>query len=544
MLTRRDLLRGAVAGAVLLPLRAAPATSAAAGDDPALACRIQTSGDGMMTPQTVADLPEPFTQAFRVPRVLTPRTDADGDHYDIEMRAADAEILPGYTTPIWGYDGTLPGPTIVATRGRATHVRQANGLDVPVTVHLHGGHVPPDMDGHATRGLIAPGGQFTYRYPNTQLGATLWYHDHAMHSTGRNVHNGLFGLYVVRDPAEDALGLPAGERDLPLLLADRSFDGDGRMAYPEGVHNGFLGDVPLVNGVVQPRADVDGARYRLRILNASNARRYDVWLEAESGTPLPFTQIASDGGLLAAPVVRERIQLSPAERVDVVVDFSALEPGDRVVLANAGTGRIRHLMRFDVGARAADGSKVPAALAAIAPLAGAGAQRDVALSQEDGVWKIQGHGFDEDIVDFSPRLGATEVWTLRNPTTLPHPMHLHLVQFQVLDRDGKPPEPWERGWKDTVFVNAAETVRVIARFDGWPGVYIYHCHNLEHEDHDMMSQFRVLDVPRVAGPNRVATAAAVSRRAFPDGAAVALVATAGAFPDALAGGLGGQRVRA
>jgi spore coat protein A len=513
MLSRRRLLRSAAAAAVLAPLglRLSGAASAA-GTRPAA-----------------------FTTPLRIPRVLVSRAGADGDHYELTARAATADVWPGSATPVWGYDGAFPGPTIVAQRGRPVTVLHRNALDVPAAVHLHGGHVPPDMDGHALD-VIPPGGERLYRYPNNQPGATLWYHDHAMHATGRNLHNGLFGLYLVHDPAEDALGLPSGDRDIPLIVADRTFDAAGRMVYPEHAHDGFLGDTPLVNGVVQPHLAVDRTIYRFRLVNASNARRYDLGLQAASGAPLSFTQIASDGGLLRAPIVRERVQLSPGERIEVLVDFAALADGGRVLLAGRGSGAIAQLLRFDVGAAAPVRAAVPPSLAQVAPLTGAVLTRKVTLGETDGVWQLMGHSFDPDVVDFRPRLAATEIWSFHNPTGQAHPMHLHLVQFQVLDRDGVPAPAWERGWKDTVFVNAAETVRVVARFTDWTGTYIYHCHNLEHEDHDMMSQFRVVDVPRVAGPGRFATACAASARAYPDGAPVAIVATAGDFPDALAGG--------
>jgi len=513
MLTRRQLLRSAAATAVLAPLGMRLSTAAFAASGP----------------------PAAFTTPLRIPRVLVPRRTADGDHYELTARAARADVWPDSATPVWGYDGEFPGPTIVAERGTPVVVRQRNALDVPTAVHLHGGHVPPDMDGHALD-TIPPGGERLYRYPNDQAGATLWYHDHTMHATGRNLHNGLFGMYVLHDPAEDALGLPSGERDVPLILADRTFDGDGRMVYPEHAHEGFLGDTPLVNGVAQPFHGVERATYRFRLLNASNSRRYDLGLEATSGGRVWFRQIGSDGGLLSTPVIRERIELAPGERIEVLVDFSGLPAGDRVVVTNRAPERMGRLLRFHVGAGAPVRSVVPRTLAEVASLTGAALTRKVMLSEQDGVWRLMGHGFDRDIVDFRPRLGATEIWSFHNPTNAPHPMHLHLVQFQVLDRNGVPAPAWEQGWKDTVFVNAAETVRVVARFTGWTGTYIYHCHNLEHEDHDMMSQFRVVDVPRVSGGGRFATACAASARAFPDGAPVALVATAADFPDALAGG--------
>lgn len=285
-------------------------------------------------------LPELFTQQLRIPPVLAPvRSDGDGDHYEITQRVATAEILPGVSTTIWGYNGIFPGPTIESRSNRPVWVTHTNQLPVPTVVHLHGGRTPPEHDGypidfvlpvdrdvplpfHAEESGDLRNGQRVHRYPLEQPAATLWYHDHRMDFTGPDVWKGLAGFHIVRDDEEDALGLPSGPRELPLMILDRSFDLDGSLFYPAidptglvdvGVSDGFeagvLGDVNLVNGVPWPIATVNGARYRLRLLNAANARRYDLRLDPQP--PDGFVQIGTDGGLLAAPLQHDHIEMAP-----------------------------------------------------------------------------------------------------------------------------------------------------------------------------------------------------------------------------------------
>jgi spore coat protein A len=313
--------------------------------------------------------------------VLSPsRTDGSGDYYEITQRVASAHIVPGVTTSIWGYNGIFPGPTIVSRSGRRTVITHRNELPVPVSVHLHGGKMPPEHDGYPTDlinpagtsntsghsghgGATAPGSK-EYVYPMDQAAATLWYHDHRMDFTGPQVYRGLAGFHLIHDDAEHALGLPAGDHDIPLMIADRAFGADGSFRYPSadpsllgspGVTrdyvSGVLGDCILVNGAPWPTLEVSATRYRFRLLNASNARRYRLTLDP----PAAFIQIGSDLGLLARPVRHNAIEIAQAERFDVIIDFSSFRPGTQITMRNTlGSGTTANVMRFVVTRTAAD----------------------------------------------------------------------------------------------------------------------------------------------------------------------------------------------
>jgi spore coat protein A len=470
-------------------------------------------------------LPAPFAVPLPVPPVKKPtRTDATTDYYDIEQRAARVEILPGMRTEIWGYDGTWPGPTIVSTAGRRTVVRHTNRLAVPTVAHLHGGNTPAGSDGYPIDFLLPAGGTAAplhgggdvargsreHVYPMRQRAATLWYHDHRMDFSGPQVWRGLAGFHLVRDAAEDALPLPHGERDIPLMIADRSFKADGSLWYPStdpsllgepGVAgdftDGVLGDVVCVNGAPWPVLEVPAARHRFRILNASNARRYTLALDPPPPGGRGLVQVGSDGGLLGAPVRHDSIDVSPGERYDVVVDFAAYGPDTEVTLVNrldvGGPGRV---MRFRVTGRVADDSAVPATLPALEPVPATDGRVDRLWSFARGTvgghrgWVIDGRGFDPARVDAQARLGATEVW--RFATDLHHPVHVHLSPFRILSRNGGDPGAADGGWKDTLDLRPGEYADVAVRFENHRGRYLLHCHNLEHEDMAMMASFDVI----------------------------------------------------
>jgi spore coat protein A len=488
-LRRRDFLkRAGLLGGLVVP---AGFASARAGwlNPPRSAA---TPGDGITDGLAPSPPVIPFQAAFRTPPVLAPtRADADTDYYEITMRPAVVEILPGRPTTIWGFNGEFPGPTIKARSGRRVVVRQTNDLpDAKPSIHLHGGHVEPGSDGYPTD-VIARGTAKDYVYPNRQIASTLSYHDHEMHQTGRNVYMGLFGAYLIEDDIEAGLNLPSGAYDVPLIIQDRAFRVDGSLLYSPDTMHGAMGDVILVNGVAQPRFEVANRKYRLRILNGSNARDYELALSSGQ----PFVQIATDGGLLPRPVRRTTIPLFPFERVEVVVDFSEVPVGSQVILRNESeVGRTGQLMLFDVARQEADPSSVPPDLRPLERLeeGSASATRDFALGMQMMNWVINDQHFDPVRVDAAPRLGATEIWRFQNRSMMPHPMHVHLNMFQILDRNGTPPSAEESGWKDTVAVASDETVRVIVRFTDYSGLYMVHCHNLEHEDAGMMAQFEVI----------------------------------------------------
>ncbi|WP_314502224.1 multicopper oxidase domain-containing protein [uncultured Microbacterium sp.] len=472
-----------------------------------------------------APLPEAFRARLPIPPVLEPvRRDGTTDYYEITQKIGQAAILAGLTTEVWGYNGILPGPTIVSRSGRRTVVTHFNELPVPVSVHLHGGKTAPEHDGYPTD-LILPAsgagghsghggtsviGSKEYVYDMEQAAATLWYHDHRMDFTGPQVYRGLAGFHLIHDDTEDSLGLPSGDRDIPLMILDRSFAADGSFLYPsvdptltgtpgvtDDYMSGVLGDCILVNGAPWPVLEVSDTKYRFRILNASNARRYRLRLDGGPG----FTQIGSDQGLLAAPVEHDAIDIAQAERFDVIVDFSGHNVGDQITMVNEnGSGGTSQVMRFVVTRNEADTSVVPDRLAALESLS----EDDVSVEREFvfarggaqahgmTLWTVNSQPFTPDTIVARPQLGATEKWTIR-AQNVEHPFHIHLAPFQVIGRDGNDdPGRYNQGWKDTVNLDNGGRAELLIRFDGYRGKYVFHCHNLEHEDMMMMANFEVV----------------------------------------------------
>ena len=465
-------------------------------------------------------LPKQFQAPLPILPVLKPvRTDSSADFYDVTVRPARARILDGMGTTIWGYDGIFPGPTIEARAGRRVSLRLRNALNVPIVNHLHGGRTSPENDGYPTD-LILPAGGFPhsqmhdpmakisegereYTYGNDQRAATLWYHDHRMDFTAPQMWKGMAGFYILRDAEEERLGLPRGDKEIALLICDRSFDADGSFLYPSidpslretpGVDarymGGVLGDVILVNGAPWPKLDVANVKYRFRILNASNARRYDLGVEGAAS----LVQIGSDGGLLVEPLTHRTIRVAPSERFDVVVDFSKCSIGSTVTLVNqAGDGPAGQVMRFDVVRSEPDESNVPGKLSDIRPPRSEDAVimrvLDFSYQRASHSWRINGDPFDPTRMDARPKLDTAEIWRLQ--TDFSHPLHLHLVHFQVLGHSGRP-GPYDAGWKDTIDLGPGQTADILIGFAGYRGRYVFHCHNLEHEDMSMMGNFEVV----------------------------------------------------
>ena len=494
-----------------------------------------------------------------------------------------SELAP---TRVWGYAGSFPGPTIEARRGEPLRVLWSNELgtgshllpvdrtlhgtsmdepDRRMVTHLHGGVVPPEADGFP-EAWIVDGETADFLYPNVQRAATLWYHDHSLGITRLNVQAGMAAFYLLRDEEEDELiaaGLPSGAYEIPIAIQDRSFRDDGSLDYPsEGISDvhpvwtpEFFGDVAVVNGVAFPVLEVEPRRYRLRLLNGCNARflNLQLFVYADGGYhgngPVPI-MIGTDGGLLPAPVsvsrdgggrVPRRLLLAPAERADVIIDFSAFA-GQDLILHNNATGpfsgtapgnarppRRRHghpigaelseIMLIRVGSRrVADPSIIPAVLSPsfgyLDPTS-ATIERRITLDEvldDSGApleALINGAHWADPITEHRI-LGTTEIWHLVNLTEDTHPIHLHLDHFQVLWRQGFdasryeggrpirwrgpriPPAPEEAGWKDTVAAHPGEVTSIIVRSESFTGVYPYHCHILEHEDNEMMRSFQVI----------------------------------------------------
>jgi spore coat protein A len=487
----------------------------------------------------------PFVDPLPLLPVAVPTAGPAGGatHYDMVVTEGRQRLhrdLP--PTTLWMYSGSYPGPTIEARSGEPVEVswqndlrdetgapRSANLLPVDsclhgthnpgntarIVTHLHGGHVPAAADGQPEE-AFPPGQQATYIYPNQQLPATLWYHDHSLGLTRLNVYLGLAGFYLIRDELEDALGLPAGEFEVPLLIQDRAFRADGSLDYPSTWMPHAFGDKILVNGKVWPYLEVARGKYRFRLLNGANSRTFRLALSDGSS----FRQIGTEGGLFPAPVTLETLTLTPAERADVVIDFAAYPEGTVVRLVNdapapfpgpAGTGVVKNVLEFRVGSRVGHTAALPQTLRPLEPLPASAAVRTRTFELQQfydpcagSMWRI--NGLDWNQITEYPVLGTAEIWRFVNVSGMAHPMHMHLVMFQVLDRqqftvvddkmvpigEPSPPPPNERGWKDTVAVHPYEIVRVIARFTDYAGAFPYHCHILEHEDHDMMRQFKTV----------------------------------------------------
>ncbi len=416
----------------------------------------------------------------------------DLDKYEITATQSTVEILPGYDTPVLGYAGAYPGPTFRATRGKPIQVDFTNRTGRDLVTHLHGGVTPHDSDGYPAD-IFADGTTKTYTYTNVQKSAMLWYHDHSHGETARTLYAGLAGMYILEDPSDEALGLPSGDYDVPLMIQDRSFNSDGSLRYRVDLDRGFRGDTILVNGAVAPRMTVERRLYRFRILNASNARPYTLAL----GNGRPMIQIGTDGGLLPRPVTRTEITLEPAERADIVIDFRKFGRGSKVILRNTvGEASTTAVMRFDIVKGGAEEARVPYKLGEVPVLPPVNAQREWALTFQGlglAQWQISGAGFDYNRIDCRPRQGSSELWTFTNYSNRVHPMHLHLAHFQVISINGETPDPATgTGLKDTVRVPPNGNAVIRPHFDYYSGVYVFHCHASEHGDMSMMGQMEVV----------------------------------------------------
>ncbi|MER7334285.1 MULTISPECIES: multicopper oxidase domain-containing protein [unclassified Micromonospora] len=434
-----------------------------------------------------------FANRLRVPPLLEPTTAKDGTkQFSLRMQTGQTELLPGKRTATWGFNGAFLGPTVRARRGDRVAMRVHNQLGEPSTVHWHGMRLPAAMDGGPHQ-MIEPGRTWSPHWTIDQPAATSWYHPHLHGSTAKHVYRGLAGLFLVDDPEAAALGLPStyGVDDVPLILQDKILDPGGALLEDPKPTWGFIGDQILVNGVYDPFFEVTTTMLRLRILNGSNARMYNV----EFADRRRFQVVGTDAGLLAAPVTVDRVQLSPGERLEIVVEFA---PRDQVVLRSvAGDHGIDEgdydLLKFVAADTLAPRPAVPRRLATTPRIeVPAGArERRFRLSGSD---EINGREMDMARIDEVVPAGAREIWHVEN-TVYAHNFHIHEVAFRVLDIDGKEPPEYLQGPKDTVFVPGKSTVRLAVHFGHFTDPktpYMYHCHILRHEDEGMMGQFVIV----------------------------------------------------
>ncbi|MGY1704741.1 multicopper oxidase domain-containing protein [Geodermatophilus sp. SYSU D00697] len=458
------------------------------------------------------------------------------DYYRITQTNVQVQLIPGMWTKMWSYNRSVPGPTIRSYLQpdpdnpgkkipRRTVMQVLNELPkrhptlgyVPWTsTHLHGSPSKPQFDGYAGD-LTNPGEWKNYQYPNNCTPRTLWYHDHGVHHTAQNVYMGLAAQYhLVDEELEIGLGIPRWDRqkaaegkpqyEFPLVISDVMFTADGQLLWNDDGESGVYGDVILVNGVPWPNMKVEPRKYRFRVLNGSLARGYRLRLSNN----MPFKVIATDGGFMQFAQQVTTFTIGMAERYEIIIDFKDLK-GTKVQLVNDGVENARDfdhtgkVMQFEVGTRvtSTDGNQWPGVLGDPHPVmtlkaTDRAAVRSMRLHRSNSLWKINDTTWDDVVRSNYEHVFATvardsiEVWDVENSSGgWFHPLHVHLVDFRVLSRNGQPPRPEERGPKDVVYVGENETVRLIMRFEHEDGRYMIHCHNLSHEDHDMMFQYQV-----------------------------------------------------
>ena len=412
------------------------------------------------------------------------------------FKSANVEVWPGTTTQILGLNDSYPAPTIRVQKGDNFSVLFENQHTEEATIHWHGLLVPELMDGQP-KDAVLPGNSYTYTFPIFQKAGTYFYHSHAHHLTAKHVYKGYAGFFIVEDDNELQYGLPTSNYDIPLLIQDRHSAYQPQFTYAPTMMDrmtGYLGDVPLVNGTPEAYFEVQKTLYRFRLLNGSNARIYKIAFSDNS----PFWVISTDGGLKDEPSQMNNLYLAPGERVDILFDFFPYTIGNSLTLQSqtftgvGNQGLQMDLLRFDVVGNLSSGGIVPQNLSAINyhNINDIQRTRNFVLSQSgmgSGMHRINGLTYDMNRIDETIPFSELEEWKFVNTTNNFHPMHVHGVMFQVYSRNGNTNlQPNDKGWKDTVLVKPNETVSVLVKCNDYSGIYLLHCHNLEHEDDGMM----------------------------------------------------------
>lgn len=426
---------------------------------------------------------------LKIPVLLEDQNpDPDIAEFTLDVQSGETSFTGDQMTKTLGYNGSYLGPVLRVRQGEQVNIQVHNQLDFSTTVHWHGLVVDGEQDGGPHQG-IQPGDSWNPSFIVDQAAATLWYHPHLKGNTADQVYYGLAGLIYIDDENSEKLNLPKdyGINDIPLIVQDRSFNNDGSFDYRTSMMGVVPGDTILINGTINPYLNVNKGNVRFRILNASNSQNFVFSLNDGSS----FHQIASDGGFLETPLARKSIFLSPGERAEVIVDFAKTNRNTvSLMLGN------EPIMDINLTDTSTDMTEIPDLLTTITPIpANANLKTRSFELQSMGIrGTINGKSFDMNRIDEEVNLNESEIWIIRNRSGMMqsngHPFHVHGTQFQVISRNGRAPPPHERGFKDTVFVNTGEEVTILVRFTH-PGIFMYHCHILEHEDNGMMGQFRV-----------------------------------------------------
>ncbi|PIC83258.1 multicopper oxidase family protein [Sporosarcina sp. P1] len=449
-------------------------------------------GNGHMSHDDVVRLEDSTGEnELYIPPLLTSET-TEGTEYIVKAQKGKVNIFEGVTTETLGYNGDLLGPVLQFKKGETVKIKTINELEEETTFHWHGLEVSGEADGgpHKT---LSPGEEALIEFEVTQEAATLWFHPHPEGKTSEQVYKGLAGLIYIEDSNSDKLEIPKeyGKNDIPLVFQDRIFDEQGQLDYKAVMNeDGTIGDTLLVNGTVNPELTVGKEQVRLRLLNGSNARNFTFKLN----TGESFVQIATDGGFLNDPVTLNEVTLTPSERAEIIIDFSQLNSTDDLSLINED-GSI--LLPFDVSNQEVDRTQT---LGQLNDFAVTEEEKNMPVTKNIELFgmmdhvTINGKKFDSKRIDFTQKQGVTEIWEIYNRKDMMggmiHPFHIHGTQFKILSRNGIEPEENERGWKDSIAVHPGEKVKIAVQFKH-KGVYMFHCHILEHEDNGMMGQIEV-----------------------------------------------------
>ncbi|MFM7217697.1 MAG: multicopper oxidase domain-containing protein [Bacteroidota bacterium] len=451
---------------------------------------------------------QPYQSPLWIPPTST------GTSFTLDCDTGSLQLLPGFRTLTYGINGDYLGPTLIFQKNDSVSITINNHLNEETSMHWHGLHVPAAMDG-GPETTIPAGGNFVSSFKVMNPAATYWYHPHVHMSTEAQVTKGMAGIIIVRDSAESALDLPRdyGTDDIPVILQDRTYSGSNQFII------GGLSDSMLVNGVIRPYLDLQGKVNRLRILNASSSRVYNLGFSDNRN----FHVIASDASLLPAPYTTNRLQLTNGERAEILLDLNS-SVGDTLYLMSYSSempttipGNMPGMMGSNGPLEGADfqilqirvlppipggTSTIPTALVPVNTWDSLSANRTRTRTITGqgmaamGNFYLDGFQYIMGFVNDTMRLGDIELWNVTNFSNISHPMHVHDVSFRVLSRNGSAPPPTESGWKDVFNILPQETVSIIMRFEDYTNAvvpYMYHCHNLAHEDMGMMTSFIVVD---------------------------------------------------
>lgn len=428
---------------------------------------------------------------LEIPSMLE-RDNEDGVVYTVRAQKGKTEIFDGTESTTYGYNGSFLGPMLRFEKGDKVKIRTINELDEATTFHWHGLEVSAAADG-GPHDVVKPGEEKVIEFEVIQEASTLWFHPHPEGKTAEQVYNGLAGLIYIEDDNSKNLGLPTdyGKNDIPLILQDKIFDDKKQLNFGAAMNDdGTVGDTLLINGTLNPKLTVNKEKVRLRLLNGSNARNYTFKLNTGDS----FVQIATDGGFLNEPVTLNEVTLTPSERAEIIVDFSQLNTENDLALVNEG-GSI--LLPFEVSDESGEITEIPGELnnfSVTEEEMNLPVTKKVELFGMMDMVEINGKKFDPERIDLTQQQGVTEVWEIYNKPDMMggmiHPFHIHGTQFKIISRDGKAPPENERGWKDSISIQPDETVKIAIQFKH-KGVYMFHCHILEHEDNGMMGQVKV-----------------------------------------------------